>query len=49
MAKQKDLQHPRTDTQARIDKIEWLIALEKRVANLETRATALEGKKSNGN
>jgi hypothetical protein len=39
----KDLQHPRTDAKARIDKIEWLIALEKRVAQLEARATALEG------
>jgi hypothetical protein len=45
----KPLQHPRTDTQARIDKIEWLIALEKRVANLETRASAFEGKKNNAN
>jgi hypothetical protein len=49
MAKKQPLQHPRTDTQARIDKIEWLIALEKRVATLEVRATALEGTKQNGN
>jgi hypothetical protein len=46
MAK-RDSQHPRTDQQARLDKIEWLEAIEQRITDLETRANALEGQTTN--
>lgn len=39
---QKVLQHPRTDEQAREQKIEWLEALQQKVADLEARVQTLE-------
>jgi hypothetical protein len=43
----QQLQHPRTDDQAREQKIQWLEQLQQRVADLEARVTALESSTPN--